>query len=252
MGPFSTLKDAEPEGSGPQEFAYALRCVQLLAGHGSQPISCKLKPSTLGRIPYQYEALSYAWGDTTKRVEILLEGQPFKITQNLETALHRLRSAKEDRLLWIDAVCINQQDRSEVNLQVKRMWAVYRYASKVIVFLGEGTANTHHAIDLIQTLAKEKKGLSHRYVTSLLFTKDAQPTKQALRTLMSSPWWSRTWVIQEFSVATEVAFVCGNLEWSGESFSEALRTLVDVRFNASLPRGQELKVVPCEVDKRDP
>ncbi|KAK1622267.1 hypothetical protein BDP81DRAFT_455476 [Colletotrichum phormii] len=37
----------------------------------------------------------------------------------------------------------------------------------------------------------------------------------------------------------EVAFVCGDLEWSGKSFSEALRTLVDVRFNAALPRGQE-------------
>ncbi|KXH62843.1 hypothetical protein CNYM01_03704 [Colletotrichum nymphaeae SA-01] len=239
MALFSTLKDAEPEGSGPQEFVYALRCVELLAGYGSQPISCKLKPSTLGQIQHKYEALSYAWGDTTKKVKILLEGQPFKITKNLETALRRLRAAKEDRLLWIDAVCINQHDRSEVNLQVKRMWSVYRYASKVIVFLGEGTADTHHAVDLIQALAREGNRLGHRRVTSLLFTKDAQPTKQALQRLMSSPWWSRAWVIQEFAVATEVVFVCGDLEWSGESFSEALRTLVDVRFNAALPRGQE-------------
>ncbi|KAG7059330.1 HET-domain-containing protein [Colletotrichum scovillei] len=239
MALFSTLKDAEPERPGPQELAYALRCVELLAGYGSQPISCKLKPSTLGQIQYKYEALSYAWGDTTKKVEILLEGQPFKITINLETTLRRLRSAKEDRLLWIDAVCINQHDRLEVNLQVKRMWSVYRYASKVIVFLGGGTADTHHAVDLIQALAREGNRLGHRRVTSLLFTKDAQPTKQALQRLMSSPWWSRAWVIQEFAVATEVAFVCGDLEWSGESFSEALRTLVDVRFNAALPRGQE-------------
>lgn len=239
MALFSTLKDAEPEGSAPQEFAYALRCVQLRAGDGSQPIICKLKPSILGQIQHSYEALSYAWGDTTKKVEILLEGQPYKITKNLETALRRLRLAKEDRLLWIDAVCINQQDRLEVNLQVKRMWSVYKYASKVIVFLGEGTTDTHHAVELIQTLAEEGLGLGHRHVTALLFTKGAQPTKRALQSLMGSPWWSRAWVIQEFSVATEVAFVCGNLQWSGESFSEALRTLVDVRFNAALPRGQE-------------
>ncbi|KAK1689608.1 heterokaryon incompatibility protein-domain-containing protein [Colletotrichum godetiae] len=238
MAPFSPLRDANFEGSGPQEFTWALRCIHLVAGRGSQPIGCRLHSSTLGQSQRKYEALSYAWGDPTKDVEISLEGQPFMITKNLETALRRLRLPNENRTLWIDAICINQHDRAEVNLQVKRMWSVYRYASKVIVFLGEGTADTKHAVELINILSKGGIGLSHRRVTSLLFTKNAQPAKQALRSLMSGAWWSRAWVIQEFSVAAEVAFVCGDLEWSGESFSEALRTLVDVRFNAALPRGQ--------------
>lgn len=67
-----------------------------------------------------FEALSYAWGDHTPRDILYIKDQrgtasttKIAITSNLSSALHHLRREEESRLLWVDAVCINQGDKIE-------------------------------------------------------------------------------------------------------------------------------------------
>jgi hypothetical protein len=80
----------------------------------------------------EYLALSYTWGDLSNRRDIYINGHKFSITSNLYQALQHLRSNTAVRHLWIDAICINQND----NEQVPRMREVYSRAQCVIVWLG--------------------------------------------------------------------------------------------------------------------
>jgi hypothetical protein len=61
----------------------------------------------------EYEALSYSWGYPTHNDEIEIDGQHFPVTENLRLALQHLRRKNEARILWVDAICINQMDMYE-------------------------------------------------------------------------------------------------------------------------------------------
>ncbi|KAK0726165.1 heterokaryon incompatibility protein-domain-containing protein [Lasiosphaeris hirsuta] len=60
-----------------------------------------------------YEALSYAWGDTNKRQSIFIDQCEIQVTYNLHAALLRLRHPFFERVIWADALCINQDDADE-------------------------------------------------------------------------------------------------------------------------------------------
>jgi hypothetical protein len=83
-------------------------------------LHCELEYSSLDHNPI-YEALSYTWGDASIKLSILCGNNPFPVTSNLHEALLRLRSEKEARKVWIDAICINQDDIAERNAQVALM-----------------------------------------------------------------------------------------------------------------------------------
>lgn len=89
----------------------AIRLVRLVQGVESQPIQCEVFETYLHQAEgVPYEALSYVWGAREATDNIFLDGCPFTVTENLYQALECLRQPDEDRLLWIDAICIDQSD----------------------------------------------------------------------------------------------------------------------------------------------
>lgn len=121
----------------------SVRLVTILPGSPETPLECHFaEASNLHNT--SYEALSYAWGNdafpecihVVEQKASELTDLRFPITRNLFEALQRLRS-DAPRTLWIDALCINQDDPKEKDLQVARMGHVYREATCVIVWLGE-------------------------------------------------------------------------------------------------------------------
>ncbi|KAF8859326.1 heterokaryon incompatibility, partial [Acephala macrosclerotiorum] len=84
-----------------------------------------------------YEALSYVWGESDPPCWILCNGQRKSVTPNLGAALRRLRYKEKWRLVWIDAICVNQEDLDERSQQVMLMRNIYSPARRVIVWLGE-------------------------------------------------------------------------------------------------------------------
>lgn len=136
-----------------------IRYVAVDPGLGDEPISCFLGYVNLRRKrkfsrKLQYQAVSYSWGSIDDTVEITLRcakrksatvrspqnawrTQPYRVTRNLEALLRAFRLRNTHRILWIDAICINQADAAEKTHQVGDMSSIYSAASDVLVWLGE-------------------------------------------------------------------------------------------------------------------
>ena len=89
-----------------------IRLFRLHPGSGASPISGNLFHVSLDDKP-AYEALSYCWGDANDRQLVTVDGKDFSVTTNLHIALRYLRNEEDERTLWIDAVCVNQEDFTE-------------------------------------------------------------------------------------------------------------------------------------------
>lgn len=142
-----------------------------------------------------YEALSYVWGDTNspRTVSVVDSGHSLgliSVTTNLYAALLRLRDRWLDRVLWIDAVCINQEDEREKEWQIRRMAQIYSRASRVVVWLGEtGEHGDEEALaDIRQAAAASGTDLDAEVV-------DYGPARrEAIIAMLQRPWFKRMWV----------------------------------------------------------
>lgn len=88
-----------------------IRLITLAPGKWRDPIECSLQIVSLDDNP-TYEALSYVWGDASLRKWICLKDANFDVSKSLEVALRHLRHEDSERVMWIDAICINQLDNA--------------------------------------------------------------------------------------------------------------------------------------------
>ena len=116
-----------------------VRVLQLLPGSWSDTVECNLVKQSLDHHP-NYEALSYAWGDHNQTRPITVDGCTLHVTANLQAGLRRLRYADRPRLLWVDAICIDQDDVDEKNWQVTLMGDIFRRSKQALIWLGEVAA----------------------------------------------------------------------------------------------------------------
>jgi hypothetical protein len=116
--------------------AREIRILSLLPGVWADAIHCHSRAVSLDDNP-DYEALSYVWGDPLVTSTVFFNGSPFQATANLFKALHRLRSKDNPRSIWVDALCINQDDIEERNHQVALMGEIYKRTSRVLIWLGD-------------------------------------------------------------------------------------------------------------------
>ncbi|KAH7413342.1 heterokaryon incompatibility protein-domain-containing protein [Cadophora sp. MPI-SDFR-AT-0126] len=131
-----------------------VRLLRLLKANFMDEIQCDLFDGWIDQsedgIPY--DALSYTWGSTKKVAQITVNGSIMHVTSNLHTALLHLRYEKVDRILWIDAICIDQNNMAERRHQVQHMSRIYKEAERVVIWLGEGTPQSDLIMDSIKQL----------------------------------------------------------------------------------------------------
>jgi hypothetical protein len=174
-------------------------------------IECKILNAILYDRPH-YEALSYMWGDEADPQTIKIEGKAYQIRQNLWLALNQLRLAEEERILWVDAVCINQDNIAERNHQVGFMSSIYRQAHCVIAWLGPETETSHHAMSFLNQIYEGSVPVAE--CDSLRF----KEKWAAIKNLCEMPYWGRLWIIQEVVLASDVVLCCGKDTLPGEVF----------------------------------
>jgi len=186
-----------------------IRIIELQPGDDIPNIQGSLKVASIGSsTPKQYSALSYCWGpDSQPRRTISLDDQWFEVRQSLLGALQQLRSRDECARLWIDAICINQEDEEEKKSQLPLMSSIYSKAETVEIWLGTGEDNGE--LGLRSLASGELEAIATPRIVG------------AVIHLLQRPWFSRTWVIQELVLAGEgQAFVnCGNARVSWDALS---------------------------------
>ena len=150
-----------------------------------------------------YSALSYTWGRNAASKPILLNGSDFDILVNLELALRHLRDSDDIRTLWIDAICIDQSNIAEKQVQIPLMKEIYSTASRVLVWLGESDASIDECAHQIASPYAQLED-EDQIINRLL----------SYRGIVLKPWWSRIWVVQEFILARDdPLFLCGRYKW---------------------------------------
>jgi len=174
---------------------------------GTMDVSLSAKP--------QYEALSYQWGVESRSDDtptILLNGKVFCVRQNLLDAISHLRLQSEPRILWIDAVCINQDDENERNQQVTQMGSIYSQASQVIAWLGLSNEQTSAAIKTIASVPPWNPMLTSQWIAKEVTLNQLRQVKTSF---CSMNYWERLWIIQELVLAEKVLIYCGDdqLTW---------------------------------------
>jgi hypothetical protein len=166
----------------------SIRLLRLLPSEDEDStIQCQLWNYSLqlsSRRTHLYEALSYVWGCSDKHRSILVDGHIFNVTDNLHAALLHLRHCSIERMLWIDAICINQEDMTEKGQQIQFMAKIYGQATRVIVWLGEAADNSTKALEDIRFAGGNRsKNLSSQ-----------ETMQQAILALLQRPWFRRIWV----------------------------------------------------------
>jgi hypothetical protein len=194
-----------PLASGSSE----IRFITLEAGHWDDDIICDLYHDNLDNNPV-YEALSYTWGDKNDTTSITMSGKTFTVRSNLKYALRHLRLVKMPRVLWIDALCIDQKNLLERSNQVGRMREIYACAEKVIAWTGEAYENSDRALNLIKETSKlavenfnttledriEARDITLELLREIGFDLSAD-SWLALVNFWKRPYWRRIWVVQE-------------------------------------------------------
>ena len=217
-----------------------IRLLYLLPRGASGQIRCSLIPFSLDELP-PYEAMSYTWGKKDMVRDISIDGQTFFTTQNVFDLLSDRSPVIIPRLLWIDSICINQDDLDEKTHQVRLMKDIYRLATKVIIWLGH-SPNAHLAKQLLSELNHSMKTYmpSERELYDKYIHEKRSPRWLALSDLFSHPYFNRVWVVQEVAVSTKTVVLYGGqlLEWDVLVFVVG-RLIVAHDFNILLEHTKE-------------
>lgn len=210
----------------------SIRIIQLLpAHHLNDLLECRMIEMKIRDHPL-YIALSYVWGSEEKPLEIICHDTILPITSNLDSALRHIRMPNEEVSLWVDSICINQEDIAERHAQVQAMSDIYWMASKVIVWLGneDEFEDTSAAVEYMQFLFKEALPVFVEVAEAGTIPHDDTRSKKIgelagtqltqlseLRKLFQRPWFDRAWTYQESCLARDKEFYCGRYRIPNES-----------------------------------
>jgi hypothetical protein len=194
-----------------------------------------------GPPPDRYFALSYTWGapfdgldpewsDPQATHVLYANGCEFKVRHNLLEALKHMRKKPGFFKLpiWIDAMCINQDDLGEREAQIQRMDEIYASAWATVVWLGPAGADGSLALQAVvdfgtswhrrgkelqtnmsQSLSGEQVARYQEFAESELGGANAKEKVVAIKNLLTRQWFRRAWVAQEVILGSIVVILCG-------------------------------------------
>jgi hypothetical protein len=211
-----------------------IRLLRLLKGEDPL-IECDLFQAwrdgdDIDSIPY--EALSYTWGGNEKAASVQIGSQIQNVTENLYLALQHLRYRDEDRILWVDAICIDQNNLRERGHQVNQMRNIYSQAERVLIWLGSATDDTDILLDSLKQLEersrrdwsiKDKRWFETWSSLQLEMQSEhwdlAYRQMEGLNSLLERPWFKRMWILQEVANASRATVCSGTKSVSARVFA---------------------------------
>lgn len=229
-----------PSLDKPSEQIRLLRVVQLDADGAEEHIQCELQTFDTGECP-AYIAISYTWGDPRSTKPISLNSKTFTVRQNCWYVLWQARrhDLSGYMYLWIDSICINQNDDYEKSLQVAMMGSVYRNAVSVRLCIGPHENDSELLFrarkdyqkfkgskppDTSSWTEDELKWWRDRPLKADFFEQMSRPHLEvlvsAMRSLSERTYFKRLWIVQEVYMATATIMWCGNASVGFSSFCQ--------------------------------
>ncbi|KAH6689850.1 heterokaryon incompatibility protein-domain-containing protein [Plectosphaerella plurivora] len=208
-----------------------IRLLILQTGDAKDILQCNLGVVNLDEAP-AYEALSYVWGETTQDLNVHVAKQPMVVTDNLHAALRHLRLPDRERTVWVDALCINQDDDEEKMHQVSMMSRIFQQCLRCIVWLGtispdgEYTLEDSRATFIMITLIAD--GGPEELPPPLSTPAGRQGAARALHGMMvqGNQWWKRMWTVQEAVFPKDKLIVWETLSIPWETCVRAARGMM--------------------------
>jgi hypothetical protein len=192
---------------------HEVRLLHVGGSSGSRHLTCELRTvSLLADLLPDYETISYCWGERTKTKSIKINGQARKVPISAVEALVRMRFPAANRVLWIDAICINQEDSTEKAHQVAMMYDIYSKGRRNLIWLGKEVDSTWQSIKaleiILQDAKEETRELENFYNTVCgkttkfrVASRGFQISRRRLESTLHSvsqiykrPWFKRLWV----------------------------------------------------------
>lgn len=200
--------------------------IRLVTLHSSRhwfaKIRCSFHTTSLHDHP-QYEVMSYTWSQGRSDI-IWTNGHEESVMQNLHKILCNLRSVRSgDTTLWVDSICINQEDHSERYQQVHLMSSIFAEADEVAICFSETSEldiwALHIITDLYVLIQRANSGLQPAItdLQSILASKPTEDPYLAIRRLFEVSWWSRIWTVQESFLARKATLMYGSYSMSYET-----------------------------------
>ena len=175
-------------------------------GENSKVVRCHLVHTTFRAKP-NYDALSYTWGEPEHSQTIFLNDKEVLVRENLYSALFYLRR-EQDKNLWADAIRIDQNNIEERSHQVRMMNYVYIREVRVLVWLGLPPPHIRQAGPEMEHNCALYRLTEPRSTGCVEFWADP--------CILSHPYWSRLWVVQEIVLGSLVEVYCCDtfIEWT--------------------------------------
>ncbi|KAN0096690.1 Heterokaryon incompatibility protein (HET) domain containing protein [Hyaloscypha variabilis] len=181
-------------------------------------LKCSLEMVDL-ESPPSYEALSYRWGfrinpdqktGGIERRRIIVNGCSMLIPRSSYELLHARSSIWHARTVWIDAICMNQEDDEEKAFQVPLMRSIYSKAKRVVVWPGDKYDSGMGSDMLLRVLSAYAMSDSLQYEMGGFFADEIDtPGWKALMALLHNLYFTRIWVVQEIAVGSKVQIYHG-------------------------------------------
>ncbi|KAI2629540.1 heterokaryon incompatibility protein-domain-containing protein [Hypoxylon sp. NC1633] len=229
--PFATASSLRPQHRYPCEKRLIsgdglIRVLQILPGTKDAEVQCRLKECNIHENDIE-EALSYVWGEPILGETIQINEKPYLVTKRLHEILRSLRRPTAVRTIWIDAICINQQDNEEKEHQVRLMMDIYSKTKNTLIWLNdqavpdvfkeEGMEFAPHKIPFPLPTRSDNTIIDQNDLSSILeeFQKCHVNGKLSSRLLagimmmrcmhyiLSHTWWERIWTLQEAALPHE-------------------------------------------------
>jgi len=214
---------------GPSGF----RLLDLHGYNGKAQITCSLTSTDMNSNP-KYTAISYFWGAPKLTHTILCDGAALPVTANVHALLNQLLQRDDlNKKIWIDAICIDQNNLNEREQQVRLMKDIFSKASTTLVWLGtpDEPATVSPMLELGDKIIEMTKRVSPRRLKSEDLEACGLPpiddrSWSTLANFFCLPWFHRVWVTQEYVLAKEVTFLYGRHWKSSDFYVTIIRTFV--------------------------
>ncbi|KAG6356277.1 hypothetical protein INS49_015664 [Diaporthe citri] len=239
-----------------------IRLLDLLPGRGT--IECRLRITDLALAKDTYEPISYCWKSYSRKgwpictyrekkevknyILVRVDGFGFHITKSLAAALRQMRLTSEVRVLWADAICINQADDVEKSAQVAMMGTIFQSGKQTLAWLGDAdcwTGRAFRALKIHLGQIPEHSNSTGLYQDSgdesqyrlgdpgaeLLHSGYLRRARElcqdilsflSFRSILQRPYFERAWIVQEIVLSENVLVMCGKHRITGDELYNGL------------------------------